>query len=173
MNPPSTPTHQDLIRHLDEHPSAGVRVRLPGGETVPAHFHVTEVGRVQKDFIDCGGTVRNTAHCQLQLLVASDVDHRLKADKLGRILELSGPLFEQDDALPLVVEHEDGRTVAFPVVDIETSSEHVELRLDLPHPACLAADQCGLSVEDSGTERLVFAPAPAASGNCAPGSGCC
>jgi hypothetical protein len=31
---------------------------LPNGTTVPAHFHVTEVGLVTKHFIDCGGTVR-------------------------------------------------------------------------------------------------------------------
>ena len=172
MTSAATPTYHDLIQQLGQHPDAGVSVRLPDGETVPAHFHVTEVGRVQKDFIDCGGTVRSTAHCQLQLLVASDVDHRLKAEKLGRILEMSGPLFEKDDELPLVVEHEDGRTVAFPVIGIEAVDHHVELQLELPHPACLAADQCGLSEEDSGTQRLVFEPAPA-TGACLPGSGCC
>lgn len=32
---------------------------LPNGTIVPQHFHVTEVGQVTKNFIDCGGTVRN------------------------------------------------------------------------------------------------------------------
>lgn len=29
------------------------------GEMVPEHFHVTEVGIITKDFIDCGGKVRH------------------------------------------------------------------------------------------------------------------
>jgi hypothetical protein len=34
-----------------------VTFQLPDGTTVPEHFHVTEVG--YKNFIDCGGKVRN------------------------------------------------------------------------------------------------------------------
>ena len=33
--------------------------QLPNGKLVPNHFHVTEVGKITKHFIDCGGTVRN------------------------------------------------------------------------------------------------------------------
>ena len=32
--------------------------QLPDGSLVPSHFHVTEVGKVSKHFIDCGGTLR-------------------------------------------------------------------------------------------------------------------
>jgi hypothetical protein len=32
---------------------------------VPTHYHITEVGKVQKDFIDCGGTVRSSTACVL------------------------------------------------------------------------------------------------------------
>lgn len=32
--------------------------QLPGGQFVPAHFHLTEVGHVTRNYIDCGGTVR-------------------------------------------------------------------------------------------------------------------
>ena len=32
--------------------------QLPNGELVPNHFHVTEVGKITKHFIDCGGTER-------------------------------------------------------------------------------------------------------------------
>ena len=35
-----------------------VNFRLPSGEHLPAHFHVTEVGLVSKHFIDCGGVLR-------------------------------------------------------------------------------------------------------------------
>ena len=33
--------------------------QLPNGNSVPKHFHVTEVGKVVKDYIDCGGNVRS------------------------------------------------------------------------------------------------------------------
>ena len=29
------------------------------GSVVPAHFHITEVGRVDRYFIDCGGRQKN------------------------------------------------------------------------------------------------------------------
>ena len=35
-----------------------VNFQLEDGSLVPEHFHVTEVGVVTKNFIDCGGTVR-------------------------------------------------------------------------------------------------------------------
>ena len=33
-----------------------VEFQLENGTFVPEHFHVTEVGVIQKNFIDCGGT---------------------------------------------------------------------------------------------------------------------
>ena len=155
-------TTQSLIPALQAHPEASLHIVLPDDDVVPAHFHVTEIGRVQKDFIDCGGTSRSTTHCQLQLLVAGDVEHRLTAGKLARILTLSEPVLRGDD-LPIVIEHEDCRTIAFPLASFEASDEQITLRLALPHPACLASDKCGLSPEEAGV----------AGSACAPGTGCC
>ncbi|MDB5309578.1 MAG: hypothetical protein JWO38_3780 [Gemmataceae bacterium] len=53
---------------LEAAPDAGLHRMLPGGEFVPDHFHVTEVGRVQKDFITCGRTSRSSATCVLQIM---------------------------------------------------------------------------------------------------------
>lgn len=151
-----------FIAALREHPNANLHIVLPDDDIVPAHFHVTEIGRVHKDFIDCGGTARSTTHCQLQLLVANDVDHRLTAGKLAKIFELSEPVLRGDD-LPLVIEHEDCRTIAFPLKAFEATEEQITIKLSLPHPACLAGDACGLSPEEAGV----------AGSACAPGSGCC
>ena len=158
-------TSQSLISTLREHPNADLHIILPDDDVVPAHFHVTEIGRVQKDFIDCGGTPRTLVHCQLQLLVAGDVDHRLKAGKLAKIFEASAAILRGED-LPLVIEHEDCRTIAFPLRKIEASDERITFRLDLPHPACLAADACGLTPEEAGVGRT-------GTSCCTPGSGCC
>src|SRR3954462_15647117 len=73
-------------------PDAPLGIELPDGAAVPAHFHVTEVGRVRKDFIDCGGTVRSWERCVLQVWVAADRDHRVSAGKLAKIIRLAAPV---------------------------------------------------------------------------------
>ena len=35
-----------------------INFQLPDGKFVPEYFHVTEVGLVTKNFIDCGGKIR-------------------------------------------------------------------------------------------------------------------
>ena len=32
--------------------------QLPNGASIPSHFHITEIGKFSKHFIDCGGKVR-------------------------------------------------------------------------------------------------------------------
>lgn len=75
------------------------RLRLPNGSPVPVSFHVTEVGRVQKTFIDCGGTLRESVACQLQVWVGEDVEHRLEAQKAAKILE-KAKAFLPDESIP-------------------------------------------------------------------------
>ena len=60
--------------------------QLPNGNLVPKHFHVTEVGKVTKDYIDCGGKVRSEAVISFQLWEENDYDHRLSPDKLLTII---------------------------------------------------------------------------------------
>jgi len=63
-----------------------VNFMLPDGSFVLEHFHVTEVGLVTKNFIDCGGTVRKETVVNFQLWNANDFEHRLKPQKLKNIL---------------------------------------------------------------------------------------
>jgi hypothetical protein len=44
-----------------------IAFKLPNGTLVQPHFHVTEVGRITKDFIDCGGKVRSERVVNFQL----------------------------------------------------------------------------------------------------------
>ena len=62
---------------------------LPEGNNVPAHFHVTEIGKINKHFIDCGGTIRNEEVVNFQLWVADDTDHRFAPEKLKNVIQLS------------------------------------------------------------------------------------
>ena len=66
-----------------------IAFQLPDGTLVPTHFHVTEVGKISKHFIDCGGTVRTENVANFQLWNADDYNHRLHPEKLNSIIKLS------------------------------------------------------------------------------------
>jgi len=87
----------ELKNLLAQNPAALVRFRLPIGDFIPAHAHVTEVARIDKRFIDCGGTLRTDALCRLQTWFADDVDHRLTAGKLAKIFTLAEGVLLTDD----------------------------------------------------------------------------
>ena len=76
----------------------GVNFQLENGEMVPEHFHVTEVGVITKDFIDCGGTVRHEKVANFQLWNADDIEHRLKPGKLLNIIGLSEKILGMEDS---------------------------------------------------------------------------
>ncbi len=160
------PVVSDLVEALKSRNPDSLRMLLPDGEAVPSHFHVTEVGRVRKDFIDCGGTVRQTAHCQLQLLVATDFEHRLSAKKLLKIVEVSQPVLGSDP-LPLTVEYGLKVAVVYSVSELELVDGVLRFHLKSPQTACLAADACGLSEEEAGRPKIITSTV------CAPNSGCC
>ena len=66
---------KELITHLNT--VASVSFELPDGTMVPAHFHVTEMGLMLKNYVDCGGKMRNERSATFQLWVAGDTAHRL------------------------------------------------------------------------------------------------
>jgi hypothetical protein len=131
-----------LLDALAVHPAAALTVELPDGTTVPAHFHVTEVGRVRKDFIDCGGTVRSWERCVLQVWVADDREHRVSASKLAMIVGLGRRILGDAD-LEVEVEYDVGVITQFPLVAVASTANEIRLRLGGKHTACLAPDRCG------------------------------
>ena len=132
-----------LKKTLEENPDCSLQFVFPDGGSIPAHFHVTEVGHVTKDFIDCGGTRRTTSTCVLQTLVAHDIDHRLTSTRFASILLLTGSVLPSDD-LPVEVEYDEGTTSLFELVEIEVRDSCVSMLLGPKHTACLAPDKCGL-----------------------------
>ena len=82
-----------------------VEFLLPSGESVPQHFHVTEVGKVEKKFMDCGGALREEASINFQLWTTDDNDHRLSAQKLKSIIEVSEKTLQLED-LEIEVEYQ-------------------------------------------------------------------
>jgi hypothetical protein len=127
----------------------GLAIELPSGSCLPAHFHITEVGKVTKDFIDCGGIHRLDQTCVLQTLVATDVDHRLTPTKLLKILELSGPLGLADD-LAVDVEIQGQTVELYRLHAVENRSGTLILKLQNKQTACLAPDRCGIELVSLG-----------------------
>lgn len=128
---------------LANNPSADLYIMLPNGEFVPNHFHITEVGRVHKQFIDCGGTRRETLSCVLQVWVANDADHRLNSTKLGQIMKVAST-FVNDEDMPLVVEYGSETVANYPLGDVEVTPKGLLFVLGAKPTACLAMDKCGV-----------------------------
>ncbi|MEX6626967.1 DUF6428 family protein [Tenacibaculum salmonis] len=136
-----------------------IAFQLPNGELVPNHFHVTEVGKITKNFIDCGGTVRNEEVVNFQLWEADDYDHRLHPEKLTNIIELSEKLLNIGD-LDIEVEYQ-GNTIGKYGLDFDGTNFLLTNTLT----DCLAKDNCGIPEKP----KVKIAEAT----SCAPNSGCC
>ncbi|HEX8269975.1 MAG TPA: DUF6428 family protein [Flavobacterium sp.] len=139
-----------------------VAFELPNGQMVPEHFHVTEVGLITKNFIDCGGTVRNETVVNFQLWNANDLDHRLKPQKLNSIITLSEKVLGIGD-FDIEVEYQ---TETIGKYDLGFNGSNFML---LPkQTACLASDACGTP-----KQKLILSEVTSEANSCTPGGGCC
>jgi len=126
---------------LSDNAGRHIRFILPTGSKIPPHAHVTEVARIDKKFIDCGGTQRTETVCRLQTWFQDDTDHRLTAGKLLAILDKSASFLETDD-LEVDVEHEAPFIAQFPIQKMEVDGDTLFVNLGIKHTACLAEDKC-------------------------------
>lgn len=109
---------------------------VENGKQVPSHFHLTEMGSTLKNFIDCGGTIRNEKKVTFQFWEATDYNHRLLPSKLLKIILMS------EEKLGLSNEE----------IEVEYQSETIgkygiefnakNFILTTTHTACLASDSC-------------------------------
>ncbi len=142
-----------------------IEFKLPNGDLVPEHFHVTEVGKVTKHFIDCGGVLRKEERINFQLWNANDYNHRLHPEKLVHIIELSEKTLNLKDT-EIEVEYQ-GETIGKYNLDFDGTS----FLLVNTATACLAMDQCGVTPQEKPKIRLSNLQSQGTS--CEPGSGCC
>jgi hypothetical protein len=136
---------QEFKQTLTQHPEHELVIQFDSGQQVAPHFHVTEIGKVTKDFVDCGGTRRSTVSCVLQTLVANDFDHRLKSDKLAKIIGLASVL-GLDDSLPMEVEIQTDTIGVYGFSTAAANDGKLVFKLASKQTACLAPDTCGLDV---------------------------
>lgn len=140
-----------------------IAFELPDGELVPSHFHVTEVGKITKHFIDCGGTVRNEEVVNFQLWSANDYNHRLHPEKLVQIIELSEKILSIEN-LEIEVEYQ-GDTIRKFGLDFNGTN----FLLTTKQTDCLAKHQCGIPVNKPKKQLSELQSA----NSCTPGGGCC
>lgn len=136
---------------------------LPNGELVPTHFHVTEVGKITKHFIDCGGTVRNEEVANFQLWNADDYNHRLHPEKLSNIIALSEKVLGLED-LEIEVEYQ-AQTIGKFGLDFDGKN----FLLTTKQTDCLAKENCGIPAEKPKRKLAEINDEPC----CSPDGNCC
>ena len=147
---------KQTLRELDT-----LKVQLPNGAFVPAHFHITEVGNITRNFIDCGGVQRQENKLNLQLWVASDTDHRLDPTNLLNILQLAEKQLGNSN-VEVEVEYQQSTIGRY-----KLAFNGAVFQLINTQTACLALNQCGIPQEKPRVRVT-------ASGlSCNPNSGCC
>lgn len=149
---------KDHLKNLET-----IAFQLPNGDLVPSHFHVTEVGKITKDFIDCGGKVRSETVINFQLWEENDYNHRLHPEKLLKIIKLSENIFKFDD-LEIEVEYQGKETIGKYNLDFDGTNFLLTSKVT----ACLALEACGISVE-----KPKYKLSDLQNSCCDPSSGCC
>ena len=153
----------EIKKHLET--AEAVNFKLENGIYVPEHFHVTEVGVVNKNFIDCGGTVRTETVVNFQLWDANDYEHRLKPGKLLKIIELSEKVLGMEDN-EIEVEYQSDTRGKYGL-----DYDGKDFILTSTKTACLASDACGVEPVKQKVNLKDLSKNNTAC--CTPESGCC
>ncbi len=140
-----------------------IEFELPNGAAVPSHFHITEMGLVLKNFVDCGGKMRNERYATFQLWTAEDIEHRLTAQKFLGIISIADGLYGIQD-LEVQVEYQQNTIGVF---DLNYNGDKFILKSK--QTACLAEDACGIPAVK---QKLKLSDLNSKS-CCTPGGGCC
>ncbi|MGB0167132.1 MAG: DUF6428 family protein [Luteibaculum sp.] len=152
------------LNEIKQHLSALSELQfvLPNGDSIPAHFHITEVGKNTKYFVDCGGKMRLDEKISIQLWHADDLEHRLSPQKLLSIFEKASDMLQLANA-EITVEYQQD-TVALYNLQFEKGY----FKLTPTHTDCLAKEQCGLPAEKPRVKLSALGQ-----NACDPNSNCC
>lgn len=142
-----------------------VEFQLENGTFVPENFHVTEVGQITKNFIDCGGVIRSEKVVNFQLWNADDFEHRLKPGKLLKIIQLSEEKLGIED-FDIEVEYQSSTIGKY---DLNFNGKNFILKNKTT--ACLAEDACGIPSEKQ--KKNLSELSVNTTNSCTPESGCC
>jgi Family of unknown function (DUF6428) len=133
-------TLSDLQETLEKHPNSFPRFVLPDGTYIPAHAHVTEVGHVVRNFIDCGGLIGQEEKIVLQTHVGDDKEHRLRSHRFAKILQLGNRVIPHP-GLDVDVEYDCCVVAQYPIAEARLDGEHLNLMLLRGKTQCRARER--------------------------------
>ncbi|MBP8192269.1 MAG: hypothetical protein KAX69_01605 [Chitinophagales bacterium] len=139
--------------------------KLPDGSSIPAHFHLTEIGLITKHFVDCGVSIHLDKWASLQIWVANDTDHRLQPEKFLKIIDNSEKIIGTQD-LEVEVEYQSDTIGRYGL-----EFDGVNFMLTPKQTACLAMEKCGIPQEKP--KVLMSELSNTNQSCCTPGGGCC
>lgn len=137
----------ELVAALKKAPDTFPRFVLPDGDHIPSHAHVTEVGHVVKNFIDCGGIISRSESVVLQTHVGKDTDHRLKSDRFAKILQLGNRVLPRGK-FDVEVEYDCCVVSQYPIAQVKPSGRHLDILLRRKRTQCLAQERLKQKVAD-------------------------
>lgn len=140
-------------------------IQLPNGTHIPSHFHITEMGLLTKNFIDCGNTIREEKSVTFQVWFAGDLEHRLAPEKVFKIIEAAKNLIGDQD-LELEVEYQIESTIGKFGLEIVNGN----FILTPKETTCLANDHCGVPDEKM---KVKIGEWKEKVSCCSPQTGCC
>ena len=155
-------TIEQIKKHLAT--LSSVNFKLPSGDFVPKHFHVTEVGLITRHFIDCGGTERYEKTANFQLWFSNDTDHSLHPEKLLQIILLAQQKLGIGD-FEIEVEYQSETIGKYNLDFIDNNFVLMPKQTD-----CLAKENCGIPSDKSIINLSNNKSQPNA---CTPGGNCC
>ena len=148
---------KNILKTLSE-----ISFQFENGLHIPQHFHITEIGLITKDFIDCGGVIRNEKVISFQLWHANDFNHRLKAKNILEIISMAENSIIFED-LEIEVEYQNSTIGKY---GLSFNGENFILKSKTTN--CLAEDNCGIP-----NSKPKVSLSKLQDENCSPGSGCC
>ena len=150
---------KEIVNTVDD-----LKFELSNGESVPSHYHVTEVGYITKNFIDCGGTIREEKVVNFQLWYSNDFDHKLEPKKMLDIINLSERKLGIKD-FEIEVEYQSD-TIGKYGLDFNGNAFVLTSKMT----DCLAPDKCNIPQEKT---KISLSDLVVKSNSCSPDSGCC
>lgn len=153
------------LEQFKEHLAGLVEINflLENGNSVPSHFHITEMAVVNKNLIDCGGNVRKQQSISFQLWVYNDSWHRLTSTKLLDIIQKAETSLLVENS-EVFIEYQ-GDTVGIYALDFKEGS----FILKPTFTDCADKEACGLTEKT----KVNMADLGKDSSCCSPKSKCC
>jgi hypothetical protein len=130
----------ELVTALNQFPATFPRFVLPDGNYIPAHAHITEVGHIVKNFIDCGGVIGKEEKVLLQTHVGQDKNHRLKSDRFSEILQLGMRVLPNAE-MDVDIEYDCCVVAQYPIAKATAEGKYLKLLLRRGKTQCRARER--------------------------------